>query len=91
MAKKENAPINEEEVKDEKMSYEELEEALTEEEEGRRLERYLKNEAYAFLLAEGLLDKFLEFREPYHRTKPQGTLFYLVSEADLGGLWIDLF
>ncbi len=58
--------------------------------EGETLEKYLKNEAYAFILAEGLLDKFLEFREPFHRTKAQGALFNLVAEAQIGGLWIDL-
>ncbi len=58
--------------------------------EGETLEKYLKNEAYAFLLAEGLLDKFLEFREPFHRTKAQDALFNLVAEAQMGGLWIDL-
>ena len=58
--------------------------------DGETLEKYLKNEAYAFLLAEGLLDKFLEFREPFHRTKAQDALFKLVAEAQMGGLWIDL-
>ncbi|MBQ1348313.1 MAG: hypothetical protein IIY58_02990 [Aeriscardovia sp.] len=57
---------------------------------GEQIEKRLKNEAYAFLLAEGLLDKFLEFREHYHRTKAQEALYTLVDEADLGGLWIDL-
>ena len=59
--------------------------------DGETLEKYLKNEAYAFLLAEGLLDKFLEFREPFHRTKAQDALFNLVAEAQMGGLWIDLY
>jgi glutathionylspermidine synthase len=63
---------------------------VAESDEGERVERYLKNEAYAFLLAEGLLDKFLEFREPFHRTKAQDALFNLVAEAQMGGLWIDL-
>ena len=63
---------------------------LQETKEGERVERYLKNEAYAFLLAEGLLDKFLEFREKFHRTKPQEVLFSLVTEANMGGLWIDM-
>jgi glutathionylspermidine synthase len=64
---------------------------VAESDERERIERYLKNEAYAFLLAEGLLDKFLEFRETFHRTKPQEVLFSLVTEADMGGLWIDLY
>lgn len=63
---------------------------VAESDEGERIERYLKNEAYAFLLAEGLLDKFLEFRETFHRTKPQEVLFSLVTEANMGGLWIDM-
>lgn len=63
---------------------------VAESNEGERIERYLKNEAYAFLLAEGLLDKFLEFRETFHRTKPQEVLFSLVAEANMGGLWIDM-
>ena len=54
------------------------------------VEKYLKNEAYSFLLAEGSLDKFLDFRETFHRTKAQEALYNLVIEADLGGLWIDI-
>jgi hypothetical protein len=37
-----------------------------------------------------ILDKFLEFREHFHRTKAQDALYSLVAEADQGGLWIDL-
>ncbi len=70
--------------------YKEALQQLSETEDRERVERYLKNEAYAFLLAEGLLDKFLEFRETFHRTKPQEALFSLVAEADMGGLWIDM-
>jgi len=58
--------------------------------EGEQIEKLLKNEAYAFFLAEGLLDKFLEFREYFHRTKAQDALYNLTTEANLGGLWIDL-
>ena len=68
----------------------ETQEKLQEAKEGERIEKHLKNEAYAFLLAEGLLDKFLEFREHFHRTKAQDALYSLVAEADQGGLWIDL-
>jgi hypothetical protein len=71
--------------------YQEALERLKKAEEGEEVEKLLKNEAYAFLLAEGLLDKFLEFRETFHRTKPQEVLFSLVTEADMGGLWIDLY
>ena len=87
----------EEAIKQSEKYYEELArehketlEKLEESKEGEVVERLLKNEAYAFLLAEGLIDKFLEFREPYHRTKAQDALYNLVSEADMGGLWIDL-
>jgi len=70
--------------------YQEALEKLKEAEEGEVIEKMLKNEAYAFLLAEGLLDKFLEFREYFHRTKAQNALYNLVADASLGGLWIDL-
>ena len=69
----------------------ETQEELNETKDGERIEKRLKNEAYAFLLAEGLLDKFLEFREHFHRTKAQDALYTLTAEANLGGLWIDLF
>lgn len=87
----------EEAIKQSEKYYEELArehketlEKLEESEEGEVVERLLKNEAYAFLLAEGLIDKFLEFRESFHRTKAQDALYNLVAEADMGGLWIDL-
>ena len=70
--------------------YKEALEMLTEAEEATKVEKHLKNEAYCFILAEGLLDKFLEFRETFHRTKAQEALYNLVAEASLGGLWIDL-
>lgn len=84
-------------IKQSEKNYEELarehEETLKELQkvrECKQIEKQLKNEAYAYLLAEGLLDKFLDFREHFHRTKPQEALYTLVEEADLGGLWIDL-
>ena len=87
----------EETIKKNEQKYEELKvehqkalECIQTATEGETLEKYLKNEAYAFILAEGLLDKFLDFREPFHRTKAQGALFNLVAEAQIGGLWIDL-
>ena len=58
--------------------------------EGERIEKRLKNESYAFILSEGLLDKFLDFREHFHRTRAQDAFYKLVSEAELGGLWIDI-
>lgn len=71
--------------------HKETKENLQKAKEGEKIEKLLKNEAYAFLLAEGLLDKFLEFREHFHRTKAQDALYTLTAEADLGGLWIDLY
>lgn len=70
--------------------HQETQEKIHDLETGESIEKFLKNEAYAFLLAEGLLDKFLDFRETFHRTKAQDALYNLVAEADLGGLWIDL-
>ena len=95
--KKQQLSHLEEAIKTSERHYEELNKEhqetlkqLSEVKEGETIERYLKNEAYAFLLAEGLLDKFLEFREHFHRTKPQDALYNLVAEAGMGGLWIDL-
>lgn len=95
--KKQQLSHLEEAIKQSEKYYEELskehqetQRQLSEAKDGERVERYLKNEAYAFLLAEGLLDKFLEFRETYHRTRAQDALFNLVAQADMGGLWIDL-
>ncbi len=70
--------------------YEEALQKLSEAQREANLERLFKNEAYAFLLDEGLLDKFLEFRTSFHRTKSQDAHYFLVIEADLSGLWIDL-
>lgn len=55
------------------------------------VEKYLKNEAYAFLLSEGLMDKFLDFREHFQRTRAQEAIYTLVCESNLGGLWVDFF
>ena len=52
-------------------------------------ERVLKNEAYAFLLSEGLVDKFIDFRETFHRSRAQGAYWRLVSQADLDGYWLE--
>ena len=61
----------EEAIKQSEKYYEELArehketlEKLEENKEGKVVERLLKNEAYAFLLAEGLIDKFLENQSP---------------------------
>lgn len=70
--------------------YEEALQKLSEAQSGENMERLYKNEAYAFLLSEGLLDKFLEFRTSFHRTKTQEANYLLVTQADLCGLWIDL-
>lgn len=88
--KKKQHSHQEEAIKETKAELQKAIETLKTAIDGETLEKYLKNEAYAFLLAEGLLDKFLEFREPFHRTKAQDALFNLVAEAQMGGLWIDL-
>lgn len=91
MSNKKQQPSHlEEAIKQSEKNYEELAKELQEAKEGEQIEKLLKNEAYAFLLAEGLLDKFLEFRQHFHRTKAQDALYNLVAEASLGGLWIDL-
>ena len=54
-----------------------------------RIERRLKNEAYSFLLSEGLLEKFLEYRTNFHRTKSQETYYRLTMSANIEGAWID--
>lgn len=54
------------------------------------VEKFLKNEVYAFLLTDGLLDKFLMFREPNQRTKVQDIIYNFVIALDLEGEWIDL-
>ena len=57
---------------------------------GEETEKILKNEAYAFLLSEGLVDKFIDFRETFHRSRAQEAYWRLVSEADLDGYWLEL-
>ena len=92
--KNEQQPSHLEGAKQSEKYYEELareiEQKLKEARDGKDVEKLLKNEAYAFLLAEGLLDKFLEFRQHFHRTRAQEALYTLVVDASLGGLWIDL-
>ena len=68
----------------------ELDEALSFMEAAEGNERYLKNEAFGFILSEGLLEKFLEFREEYHRTPTQRTHYTLVLRANLAGFWLDM-
>lgn len=64
--------------------------SLREAENGEEVERFLKNEAYSFILAEGLTDKFLEYRKTSHRSKHQEALYNLTIGAGIGGLWIDI-
>ena len=69
---------------------EEMREQLISAEDRERIERFLKNEAYAYIMAEGLLDTFLDFRTTsLYRTKKQESIYKPVMEANLGGLWID--
>ena len=72
----------------EKMNGELLEE-LAEKVVSEATEKNLKNEAYAFLLSEGLVDKFLNFREIYQRTKSQEVYLRLVQIADLEECWLE--
>lgn len=72
----------------EKMYGEALEE-LSEKVIDEGTERVLKNEAYAFLLSEGLVDKFIDFRETFHRSRAQEAYWKLVSQADLDGYWLE--
>lgn len=69
---------------------EELREQLISAEDRERIERFLKNEAYAYLISEGLLDKFLWFRSSsLHRTEKQENAYKPITEANLGGLWFE--
>lgn len=67
-----------------------LKEELSFMEDRATIEKFLKNEAYAFLISEGLLDKFLAFPEAEQRTKTQDAIYTLVSATDLIGFWIEL-
>ena len=63
---------------------------LEEAEGGEEVECFLKNEAYSFILSEGLTDKFLEYRKTSHRSKHQEALYNLTIGAGMAGLWIDI-
>lgn len=83
-------------IKQSEKYYEELSEQhkealkkLGEANEGEEIERTLKNEVYSFLLSEGLLEKFLEYRTNFHRTKSQETYYRLTMSANIEGAWID--
>ena len=65
-----------------------VKEDLNSEREENSEERLYKNEAYAFILSEGLLDKFLDFREPLHRTRSQEIHYTLTTASDLPGEWV---
>lgn len=65
-----------------------VKEDLNSEREENSRERLLKNEAYAFILSEGLIDKFLDFREPFHRTRSQDISYNLAIMADIPDFWI---
>lgn len=54
------------------------------------LEKFLKNQAFTFILTEGLLEKFLEFRKSGQRTKTQETIYTLVLATEPKGFWIDI-
>lgn len=68
----------------------ELKEKLSQAEGRESIELFLKNEAYSFLLSEGLIDKFLEYRKNSQTSsKQQAAAYFLTISANLGGLWID--
>lgn len=67
----------------------EYKDKLSQAEGSEKIERFLKNEAYSFLLSEGLIDKFLEYRNTSQQTKQQWAAYFLSVNANLGGLWID--
>lgn len=67
----------------------EYKDKLSQAEGNEKIERFLKNEAYSFLLSEGLIDKFLEYRNTSQQTKQQWTAYVLSVNANLRGLWID--
>ena len=87
--RKQLSQLEEKYAKLEKMKGELLEE-LSEKMVSGATEKLLKNEAYAFLLSEGLVEKFLNFRYTYQRTKSQEVYFKLVQIADLDDCWLDL-
>ena len=86
--RKQLSQLEEKCAKLEKMNGELLEE-LAEKVVSEATEKNLKNEAYAFLLSEGLVDKFLNFREIYQRTKSQEVYLRLVQIADLEECWLE--
>ena len=65
-----------------------VKEDLNSEREENSEERLYKNEAYAFILSEGLLDKFLDFLEPLHRNRSQEIHYTLTTASDLPGEWV---
>lgn len=69
--------------------YKEALDKITIYETGEAIEKYLKNLAYAFIVSEGLLERFFDFMDPHHRDKRQEAIYSLTMEAELGGLWID--
>lgn len=87
--RKQLSQLEEKCAKLEKMKGELLEE-LSEKMVSGATEKLLKNEAYAFLLSEGLVEKFLNFRYTYQGTKSQEVYFKLVQIADLDDCWLDL-
>ena len=86
--RKQLSQLEEKCAKLEKMKGELLEE-LSEKMVSGATEKLLKNEAYAFLLSEGLVDKFIDFRETFHRSRAQEAYWRLVSQADLDGYWLE--
>lgn len=67
----------------------ELKEQLSDMDTRETIENFLKNEAYAFLISEGLLDEFVVFREGSARTRSQNEIYNLVTSIAKKGLWIE--
>lgn len=68
--------------------YLKLKEKFSDKETEETVEKFLKNQAFVFILTEGLLDKFLEFRKAGQRTRTQEAIYTLVLATDPTGLWI---
>ena len=68
--------------------YLKLKEEISNKETREEIEKFLKNQAFTFILTEGLLEKFLKFRESGQRTKTQEAIYTLVLATDPIGFWI---
>lgn len=51
-------------------------------------EASLKNEAYGFIISQGLLDKFISYRIKKDKEPLEAALIHLLSTAEVFGDWI---